>query len=300
MKKVSIVLPVYNGEKYVGKSIESVLSQTFENIELIIVNDCSTDNTGTVIRGYAQKDNRIRIIENETNQKLPKSLNIGFANATGDYFTWTSDDNQYRPDAIEKMLNALEDNPELSFVYADYTIVKLDGTLIREAKNDEPDCIRFYNVVGACFLYTRELAELAGEYNAEMFLAEDYEFWIRCYMHGKFMHIKEDLYYYGMHEKNLTSTRQKEIGHQTYYVMNYHYDFLISKCITQEDKNRYYWDTLGFISDKKEKKQVRKKYYDLDSSFKKMDIKRRCKEAMRLFPPIRIVVKIKRKLLGVL
>lgn len=296
MKKVSVVLPVYNGAQFVGKSIESVLSQTYENIELIIVNDCSTDDTESVIRDYAKKDNRIKIIENSTNQKLPKSLNIGFANASGDYYTWTSDDNRYKQNAIEKMVKALEANPEYEFVYADYSMVKMDGTLIKKVENAEPEYIRFFCNVGACFLYSKKLAELAGEYNPEMFLAEDYEFWIRCYMHGKFIHIHEDLYYYGMHDNNLTSTRQQEIRHQAFYVMNYHYDFLISRCITQDDKNRYYWDTLGFLDDKEEKCQVRRRYYELDASFKRADRIKRCKETILKLWSVRIAMKIKRKL----
>ena len=83
-KRISIVLPTYNGEKVIKKSIESVLSQTYVNWELIIVNDCSTDNTLSVIESYEQSDSRIRVYNNTTNQKLPRSLNIGFSHATGD------------------------------------------------------------------------------------------------------------------------------------------------------------------------------------------------------------------------
>ena len=111
-KKVSIVLPVYNGEQFLSLSIESVLSQTYQNWELIIVNDCSTDNSPAIMEKYVEKDPRIRIIHNAENQKLPESLNIGFRAARGDYFTWTSDDNMYKPDAIETMVSVLDTHPE--------------------------------------------------------------------------------------------------------------------------------------------------------------------------------------------
>ena len=101
-KKVSVVLPVYNGAKRVSKAIESVLSQSYTNLELIIVNDCSTDNTMEVLRGYADKDSRIKVYENEVNQKLPRTLNNGFSHVEGDYLTWTSDDNTYKLNAIER------------------------------------------------------------------------------------------------------------------------------------------------------------------------------------------------------
>ncbi|MFT5212615.1 MAG: glycosyltransferase involved in cell wall biosynthesis, partial [Patiriisocius sp.] len=94
---VSIILPVYNGEKYLSKSIESCLNQTYRNIELIIVNDCSTDKTLEIVDGYLKLDSRIKVLTNSANKRLPASLNIGHLQAQGDYITWTSDDNLYLP-----------------------------------------------------------------------------------------------------------------------------------------------------------------------------------------------------------
>lgn len=88
MPEISIVLPTYNGEKYLKQSIESILGQTYTDWELIVVNDCSTDSTQEIIDFYRKKDTRIRTIFNYTNQKLPESLNIGFREAKGEYFTW--------------------------------------------------------------------------------------------------------------------------------------------------------------------------------------------------------------------
>ena len=100
-KLVSIVLPTFNGEEFLAQSIESVLKQSYKNLELIIVNDCSTDSTPRIIEEFAKKDSRIKIIHNAINQKLPRSLNIGFNAASGEYWTWTSDDNYYLENAIE-------------------------------------------------------------------------------------------------------------------------------------------------------------------------------------------------------
>ena len=128
-KKVSIVLPVYNGEQFLSLSIESVLSQTYQNWELIIVNDCSTDNSPAIMEKYVEKDPRIRIIHNAENQKLPESLNIGFRAARGDYFTWTSDDNMYKPDAIETMVSVLDTHPECGLVYCDMDYIDNQGKI---------------------------------------------------------------------------------------------------------------------------------------------------------------------------
>ena len=104
---VSVVLPTYNGSKWLSQSIDSILKQTYRNLELIIVDDASTDSTPELIMSFASRDPRIRIISHKSNKKLPQSLNDGFAIANGDYFTWTSDDNWYEPTAIEEMVTAL-------------------------------------------------------------------------------------------------------------------------------------------------------------------------------------------------
>ncbi|MCV3482379.1 glycosyltransferase family 2 protein [Campylobacter sp. CNRCH_2014_0184h] len=79
-KLVSVIMPTFNGASsgFLAQSIESVLNQTYKNLEFIIVNDCSTDNTLEILQEYAKKDHRIQIINNQKNQKLPQSLNIGF------------------------------------------------------------------------------------------------------------------------------------------------------------------------------------------------------------------------------
>ena len=103
MCMISIVMPVYNGEKFLKQSIESVIGQSYKDWELILVNDCSTDRSLEIMQCYAESDNRIKIINNEINKKLPKSLNVGFAQACGKYYTWTSDDNMFHKDAIREM-----------------------------------------------------------------------------------------------------------------------------------------------------------------------------------------------------
>ena len=127
MKKVSIVLPVYNGEVYLRQAIESVLAQTYENWELIIVDDCSTDGSPAIMDEYAGWDARIKVVHNKENQKLPESLNIGFRQAEGDYFAWTSDDNMYKPDAIETMVSVLDARPQYGLVYCDMDYIDDDG-----------------------------------------------------------------------------------------------------------------------------------------------------------------------------
>lgn len=193
------------------QSIESVINQTYKNWELIIIDDCSTDNTPMIAKEYAEKDNRIRYYRNETNLKLPKGLNRGFSLSKGEYLTWTSDDNLYLPNALEVMLNTLIKN-KVELVYASYDIIDENDNVIGEtiAPEDSKRAILAWNCVGACFLYTRKVYKEIGEYNPDLFLVEDYEFWIRVCSKFEGVAIKEKLYKYRSHSENLSSTERKE------------------------------------------------------------------------------------------
>ena len=201
--KVSIVLPTFNGEKYLRQSLESCLQQTHRNIELLIVDDCSTDRTQNIISSY--DDKRLISIRHDRNRGLPHSLNSGFAAATGNYLTWTSDDNYYVPTAIEHMLGFLK-KKKASFVYADYCYFTDDKNLppcfttLRE-----PPLLKEHNGVGPCFLYTREVMNEVGTYDETAVLVEDYDYWLRVMTKFGLLHLNESLYCYRCHNKSLTS-----------------------------------------------------------------------------------------------
>ena len=88
MIKVSVVLPIYNVEKYLPKCLESVINQTLKDIEIICVNDCSTDNSESIIKKYAENDNRIKLINHDENQGLGFARNTGFNNSNADYVSF--------------------------------------------------------------------------------------------------------------------------------------------------------------------------------------------------------------------
>ena len=247
-KKISIVLPVYNGAEYLAESIESVIAQTYANWELIIVNDCSTDDSFAIASNYASKDARIKIFTNAQNLKLPKTLNNGFEHASGEYYTWTSDDNKYKPDALRIMVEKLEKNPDAVMVYANYTCIGSDGCEIGLVEKFEPNYLFSGNVIGACFLYTADAAKKAGTYDASLFLAEDYDYWIRLYKIGKIVHIKDNLYYYRVHEKSLTETKKKYVDEQTYKVLDKHFQFAYTKSIEKGVCNEFFDHMLSRAS----------------------------------------------------
>lgn len=210
-KLVSIVLPTYNGQDHLSDSIESCLRQTYSNIELIIVNDCSKDNTLAIARAYAAKDSRVRIVDNPQNLKLPASLNEGFRMSRGEYLTWTSDDNIYRDNAVERMVDVLSGN-SADFVYCGYSVADMAGNVECVRSPAPPEHILFLNPVGACFLYTRQVYEKVGDYNLGLFCAEDYDYWSRIYRAGfRIVTYEDDLYIYRRHQNSLTTTKSRLI-----------------------------------------------------------------------------------------
>ncbi len=208
---ISIVLPTYNGSRYLRESIESCLAQTYANWELIIVDDASTDDTPFLIKRYVSLDNRIKAIRNAWNRQLPGSLNIGFAAAKGSYFTWTSDDNCYRPQALNEMIAYLEANPKIDIVYTDFTIIDVKGEPRERVSVAEPDTLVVRNCVGASFLYRRAVHEKLGGYDESLFLVEDYDFWLRALCNFRISPLHQDLYLFREHTSSLTSSRAAEI-----------------------------------------------------------------------------------------
>jgi glycosyltransferase involved in cell wall biosynthesis len=211
---ISIVLPTYNGSKYICTSIESCLNQQFGDFELIIVNDCSKDDTPAIIESYAARDPRVRVIHNPVNKKLPKTLNTGFDQARGKYHTWTSDDNYYAPDALAIMIQELEKNPGIGFVYADYSIIDESGKVTgKRTFGDINKKFTGFQGSSACFLYKEELYIKNGGYDADVFLAEDYDFFIKSFLNTPVLYLNRyDLYYYREHKTSLTAQHSEKVN----------------------------------------------------------------------------------------
>jgi len=210
-QKVSIVLPVYNGEDYVRQSIESCIQQTHRNIELIIVDDCSTDSSPSIISEYARRDARIISIRNSKNKRLPGALNVGFAASTGELLTWTSHDNYYAPTALEALVRYLCTWRDVDLVYSAFLNIDSSGRIQPKVNYLPPPWrLRVENVVGAYFLYRRKVYETVGNYREDMEYVEDYEHWVRVYKRGfKLMRLHEPLYYYRRHSDSMSANADK-------------------------------------------------------------------------------------------
>ncbi len=240
--KVSVILPSYNGEKYIKESIQSVIDQSFQDWELIIVNDCSQDKTLEIANSFAEKDGRIIVISNESNRRLPSSLNIGFARARGTYLTWTSDDNIYKNNALEKMCNYLDANPDTDMVAMDMDIIDENGNLVDvfskyfTFKRTVEYLMHGCNV-GAAFMYRRTIADKVGEYDTSTFCAEDYDYWCRIALKGKLDFTNDNIYMYRVQSASLTATKPALVQEKTLRVkQKYAQDFFDKYCYTEKDK----------------------------------------------------------------
>ncbi|MGQ9854903.1 MAG: glycosyltransferase family 2 protein [Candidatus Oleimicrobiaceae bacterium] len=206
METVSIILPTYNGEKYIREAIASCLSQTYDKLELIAVDDGSTDSTPDILASYHEP--RMRIVHHEVNRRLPAALNTGFAHAQGELFMWMADDDLLAPDAIEQLAGFLQRNPQVDAVYADYGCIDAGGNLTRIVSITlSPERVREENMSSPAFMYRRKVYQALGGYDPAWYLVEDYRFWLLTWLHFGIAYLPTPwpLYYLREHEHTLTS-----------------------------------------------------------------------------------------------
>ena len=246
MPKVSIVLPTFNGSKYIAESLTSIINQTFTDWELIIINDCSTDNTPDIINDFSSKDKRIKVFTNKTNLKLPRSLNEGFKHASGMYYTWTSDDNRYKTNALKEMVSVLDNNQNIGLIYCNTDIIDEHGEVIGQSNLPLPENLINQNVIGACFMYRADIAKKIGGYEPDFFLAEDYEYWLRFFLNSEIYKHNLNLYEYRLHSKSLTAaSRERQILIQRARVKHKYLNDFIKKITDPIVLHGLYFDLLS-------------------------------------------------------
>jgi glycosyltransferase involved in cell wall biosynthesis len=209
--RVSLVLPVHNGAAYLAEALASITAQRFTDFELIAVDDASADATPQILAAAAAQDARIRLVRLDQNVGLPAALNRGFAAARGELFSWTSDDNLLRPQMLERLVAALDANPDAAVAHSDYSVIDPAGALVGFVRVQSADALLMGNGIGASFLYRRAVDHALGGYDTMLFGAEDYDFWLRAAAHFTFVQVPEDLYLYRKHPKSLTNSRAATI-----------------------------------------------------------------------------------------
>lgn len=211
MPKVTVLMAVYNGECYLREAIDSILDQTFQDFEFLIINDGSTDSTREIIRSY--NDSRICSIDNECNLGLTRSLNKGLKLATGELIARQDGDDISEPERLAKQVAFLETHPEVALVGTFYKDIDSEGNLIGECSLP-CDCtqirwdILFYCpfVHSAVMFRKHTIAEQIGSYNETFLYAQDYDLWWRIARHLPVANINEYLMKLRINPSSMTAT----------------------------------------------------------------------------------------------
>jgi len=193
---VSVVIPVYNGSNYLVEAIDSALAQTYTNIEIIVVDDGSTDNTWEIIQSYGSKIKGIR----KPNGRVSSALNRGIMEASGKYFGWLSHDDLWLPAKLEKQVDFLKDHPEFKACYTDMYCINEEGKIIRTVKfpwypriEAMRNLFQAMYISGCSILIEMDIFETIGVFNEVLKTTQDFEMWMRILNFYEIGHIPEYL-----------------------------------------------------------------------------------------------------------
>lgn len=213
---VSVLVPAYNAELYISEAIESILNQTFKDFELIILNDCSTDNTKKIIEKYAKKDSRILLINNEENLRIAKTLNKGLKIAKGKYIVRMDADDWSYPHRIEKQVKLMEDNPEIVLSSGNMEICDSEMNIKNKSNFPTSDekikkvLLQYNPMVHPAMIFKKDTALEIGGYDEEV-KSEDYMFTIDMSSKGLLANHPDILIKYRILENSLTGSKMLAI-----------------------------------------------------------------------------------------
>lgn len=220
---VTVIIPAYNHEAYISESIESVFKQTYKNIQLIVINDGSTDNTKQVIQEILDRKTNEFTFISKKNEGLIKTLNLGISLAQGTYFCVLASDDFWMPDKIARQVEVMEKNPEAGLTFSDtYFCYGFQKTDVKYSKY-KPGLLKIKSGV-AVNLYNRLLIEnlvisttnlirldalkSVGNFD-DTLTYEDYDMWLRISYKYRIIYLNEPMAYYRIHEANFSKQNLK-------------------------------------------------------------------------------------------
>lgn len=229
---VSVVIPVYNGEDFVGDTIQSVLDQTYQNMEIIILDDASTDHSREVIGSF--EDARIKTIFCEENHNICYTGNIGFREAKGKYVALIGHDDLWKPDKLEKQVAFLEEHPAYSACFSWVDVIDDDGNIANQKYRNIYEGFRADNesvnrwleklflqgnsLCAPSVCIRKALLDKTGGYRYALLQLQDYDLWLRLFLFGPVFIMKENLICYrrfSKQNKNLSRTNESTVMRTT-------------------------------------------------------------------------------------
>lgn len=216
MPKLTVLMPVYNGEKFLKEAIESILNQTFEDFEFLIIDDKSQDGSKDIVLSF--RDKRIRFIQNERNLGQTQTLNKGVGYSLGQYIARIDQDDRALPQRFNKEINILDKFDEISLVYSDSFIIDEEGkrrdkTLFDYVKPSRSfifeNLLRRNFITGNTALFRKNIFTEIGMYNSNYAIAAEYDVFLRLARAHKVDFIKEPLAEYRLHPANKSADTEK-------------------------------------------------------------------------------------------
>ncbi|HFK3172494.1 glycosyltransferase family 2 protein [Proteus mirabilis] len=211
---ISIIMPSYNSGEYIRKSIDSVLNQSYKNFELIIIDDCSSDNTVDIITSY--QDKRIKLLKNETNQGAGITRNKGLLLSNGRFICFLDSDDTWRPDKLEKQLTFMLSN-NIDFCFSAYDRVSEDNTFI--CRIGVPEKVNYSDMLKVC-----SIGCLTVMFDKDKFTdfsmpsirkRQDYALWLKLLKQTPYAYgINEPLGFYNIRENSISSNKLNAAKYQ--------------------------------------------------------------------------------------
>ena len=227
MPRISVIMPAYNAEKTIESAIESVLRQTFTDFELIVINDCSKDKTGEIIRTFAERDSRVAVIENEKNSGVSYSRNTGIARAAGEWIAFLDSDDMWREDKLERQLRTLEENPESVVSYTASSFIDSEGNpfdYVMEAEERTVYSTLLRKNLMSCSSVMIKASVMKGLRMPSDRMHEDYYVWLTVLRDGGYAcGVNEPMLIYRLSANSKSSSRIKsaKMLYNTYRAVGY-------------------------------------------------------------------------------
>lgn len=209
--KTTVIMPVYNGERYLREAIESILTQTFTDFEFIIIDDGSTDNTWNILREY--QDSRIQLIRNEKNIGLTKSLNKAISMSKGTYIARMDADDISYPERFDKQVNFLDQHHNIDVLGTNLVRIGPCGNILDNQPKPyptSPEVIGWMIYVRNCIqhptvMLRQNVYEKTGGYDVRLAIAQDYDLWMRASLDFNLCNLPDVLLKYRCHPENVSN-----------------------------------------------------------------------------------------------
>jgi len=213
---VSIIIPCYNAEEFISETIDSVLAQTYENWEMIIVDDCSIDNSPQIILSSTNKDERIRLIKLSKNSGVAEARNMGLLQAKGDYIAFLDSDDIWDKNKLHEQIKFMKHN-DILLSYTSYIKINEDGEKIGRA--DIPKSVDYKKMLKSNYIACSSAMAKKDTLNGLLFpplrLRQDHAFWLSILKDGiKAYGIREPLLHYRVRKRSLSSNKFIAVQYQ--------------------------------------------------------------------------------------